>query len=176
MKYNIRGNKVTVTDAIKEYVQTKLGKLDKYFENPEELTANVVIRVDGINQIVEVTIPAKKMILRGEERNKDLYAAIDLVSEKIERQIRKNKTRLKKRKNKGATTPFVVDFETEEIQEDKKIVKRKVIEMKPMNEEEAVLQMELLGHDFFIFKDEGTNEIAILYKRNDNDYGIIETK
>lgn len=98
MKYNIRGNKVTVTDAIKEYVQTKLGKLDKYFENPEELTANVVIRVDGINQIVEVTIPAKKMILRGEERNKDLYAAIDLVSEKIERQIRKNKTRLKKEK------------------------------------------------------------------------------
>lgn len=177
MKYNIRGNKVTVTDSIKDYIQTKLGKLDKYFENPEELTANVVIRVKGIDQIVEVTIPAKKIILRGEEHNKDLYAAIDIVSEKIERQIRKNKTRMKKRKNKDTIVEgIILDFETEEPQEDKKIVKRKIVEMKPMSEEEAILQMDLIDHDFFIFKDESTNEIAVVYKRSDNDYGIIETK
>ena len=106
MKFNIRGNKLEVTESIKNYVEEKIGKLNKYFENPDEVTANVVLRVHGIDQIVEVTIPAKKVILRAEDRNKDLYAAIDLVVEKLERQIRKNKTKM----NKKAMKNTFIDF------------------------------------------------------------------
>lgn len=177
MKFNIRGNKVEVTDAIKSYIETKIGKLDKYFENPEEVTANVVVRVRGTEQIVEVTIPAKKMILRGEENHKDLYAAIDLVTDKLERQIRKNKTRMYHKNNKANMIDFIIDFEIENDEniEEETIVKRKQIEMKPMSEEEAILQMELLGHQFFIFNEVNTGATCVLYKRKDGNYGIIET-
>lgn len=177
MKFIIRGNKVEVTDAIKSYIETKLGKLDKYFENPEELTANVVIRVRGNEQIVEVTIPAKKMILRGEESHKDLYAAIDLVNDKLERQIRKNKTRMHHKHNKVNVIDFIVDFEIEASEDtiEETIVKRKQIEMKPMSEEEAILQMNLIGHEFFIFTEVNTGSTCVLYKRKDGNYGIIET-
>ena len=150
--------------------------MDKYFDTPEEITANVLIKVKGKDQTVEVTIPTKKFILRGEETNNDLYAAIDLVTDKLERQIRKNKTRLKK-KNVQNIIDFKIDFEVEKEDENKsKIVKRKNIEMKPMSEEEAILQLELLGHSFFVFKNVKTDEIDILYRRNDGDYGIIETR
>lgn len=175
MNFNIRGSKMEVTEPIRKYIEEKIGKLDKYFETPSELTANIVIRVSGIEQIVEVTIPIKKAILRAEERNKDLYAAIDLVSEKMERQIRKNKTRSKKKKN--VNMDFFLDFDvTEEEKEEQEIVKRKEIETKPMSEEEAILQMNLLGHDFFVFKDAETTQLAVVYRRKDGNYGIIEVK
>ena len=176
MKFNIRGKKVEVTDPIRTYIETKLGKLDKYFENPEELTANVVIRIRGAEQIIEVTIPAKKVILRGEESHKDLYAAIDLVSEKIERQIRKNKTRMHHKNNRANIADFIVDFDIQpEEEETETIVKRKQIEMKPMSEEEAILQMNLLGHEFFVFTEMHSGATCVLYRRKDNSYGIIET-
>ena len=176
MKINTRGQKIKVTDAIQAHTEEKLKKLDKYFDTPEEITANVLIKVKGKDQTVEVTIPTKKFILRGEETNNDLYAAIDLVTDKLERQIRKNKTRLKK-KNVQNIIDFKIDFEVEKEDENKsKIVKRKDIEMKPMSEEEAILQLELLGHSFFVFKNVETDEIDILYRRNDGDYGIIETR
>ena len=174
MKYNIRGQKIEITPAIRSYIEQKLGRLDKYFVHNEDITANVVIRINGLEQISEVTIPAGKMILRAEERNKDLYAAIDLVTDKLERQIRKNKTRLKKRENKTENF-FNVDFEVEEDQE-AKVVKRKTLETKPMSEEEALLQMNLLGHDFFLFKDSESGNTCVLYLRKDGNYGIIETK
>ena len=173
MKYNIRGKKVDITDSIKTYIEEKIGKLDKYFEKPEDILATVLVKIKGHEQIVEVTI-TNGVTLRGEESHKDLYAAIDLVLEKIERQIRKNKTRLKKRKNKDKSLDFVIDFDTEE-DEEKQITKRKSIEMKPMNEEEAILQMNLLDHDFFVYKDIDTEKICVLYKRKDGDYGIIES-
>lgn len=176
MKINARGQKIKVTDAIQAHTEEKLKKLDKYFDTPEEITANVLIKVKGKDQTIEVTIPTKKFILRGEETNNDLYAAIDLVTDKLERQIRKNKTRLKK-KNVQNVIDFKIDFEVEKEDENKsKIVKRKNIEMKPMSEEEAILQLELLGHSFFVFKNVKTDEIDILYRRNDGDYGIIETR
>ena len=175
MKFNIRGNKVEITEPIGKYVEEKIGRLDKYFENPGSLTANVLVRIRGIDQIVEVTIPAKKMILRGEERNKDLYAAIDLVSDKIERQIRKNKTRMQKKATKPSMIDFNMNFEAEENEPEETVVKRKKIEMKPMSEEEAILQMNLIGHEFFVFKDADTGEVCILYKRKDGGYGMIET-
>ena len=175
MKYNIRGDKMVVTDAIKDYAETKLGKLEKYFKD-DEVTANVLTRVRGNSQIVEVTIPTSKFVLRSEEENEDLYAAIDLVSDKLERQIRKNKTRLN-RNVKENVREFNFDFDIKEEEESHaKIVKRKNIEMKPMDEEEAILEMELLGHSFFVYKDMDTNNTCVLYKRKDGDYGLIETK
>lgn len=175
MKFNIHGKKLDVTDSIKSYIEEKLGRLDKYFENPDDITTTVLIKLRGNEQVVEATINANKFILRGEESHKDLYASIDKVSDKIERQIRKNKTRMNKKVNRDLTKDFVLDFEEKEENEDV-IVKRKVIENKPMGEEEAILQMELLGHEFFAFKNVETNDVNILYKRKDGNYGILEIK
>lgn len=175
MKFNIHGKKLEVTDSIKTYIEEKLGRLDKYFENPDNITATVLIKLRGKEQVVEVTINANKFILRGEESHNDLYAAIDKVSDIIERQIRKNKTRIKKR-HKEVPTDFVLDFEIDEEENKNEIVKRKVVEGKPMSEEEAILQMELVGHDFFAFKNADTGNTEILYKRKDGDYGILEVK
>lgn len=175
MKMNIRGSRVKITSAINDYIEAKIGKLDKYLENPNDVTANVLVKVKGKDQTVEVTIPMKKLILRAEDTHNDLYAAIDLVSEKLERQIRKNKTRMKKRIKE--ITDINIDFKVENEEDEKgKIVKRKLVETKPMNEEEAILQMNLLGHDFFVFTNEATNQINILYRRKDTNYGIIETR
>ena len=175
MKYNIRGDKMVITDAIKDYAESKLGKLEKYFKD-DDVTANVLTRVRGNSQIVEVTIPTSKFVLRSEEEHDDLYAAIDLVSDKLERQIRKNKTRLN-RNVKENTKEFNFDYVLEDEEESKEtIVRRKNIEMKPMDEEEAILEMELLGHSFFVYKDMDTNNVCVLYKRKDGDYGLIETK
>ena len=168
MKFNIHGRKLEVTNAIESYIKEKIGRLDKYFENPDDITATVLIKLRGNEQVVEATINANKFILRGEEANKDLYASIDKVSDKIERQIRKNKTRMKKHISKDQINDFVLDFEEKE-ENNNIIVKRKTLE-------EAILQMELLGHEFFAFRNVDTNDINILYKRKDGNYGILEIK
>ena len=175
MKYNIRGEKLVITDAIRDYAEEKLGKLDKYFKD-DDITANVLAKVRGNSQIVEVTIPTSKFILRSEEEHDDLYAAIDLVTDKLERQIRKNKTRLN-RNVKESVKEFNFDYDLPVEEEAKEaVVKRKKLEMKPMSEEEAILEMDLLGHSFFVYKDMDTDSINVLYKRKDGNYGLIETK
>ncbi|MDD2435291.1 MAG: ribosome-associated translation inhibitor RaiA [Bacilli bacterium] len=176
MKFNIRGNKIKITEPIREYVEEKIGRLDKYFDNPDDMTANVVARISGHQQIIEVTIPAKKIILRGENAHEDLYAAIDLVSEKLESQIRKNKTRMHHKNNRVNTLDFNFDYDNGVEEDENKIVRRKEIELKPMSEEEAILQMNLLDHSFFVFEDAKTEKISVLYQRKDGNYGIIETK
>ena len=177
MKFNIHGRKIEVTEAIKSYIEEKIGRLDKYFEDPDNITATVLIKLRGNDQVVEVTINANSYLLRGEESNKDLYASIDKVSDKIERQIRKNKTRMSKKVGKESLKDFSLDFEELEDNTAKNtVVKRKVVESKPMSEEEAILQMELLGHEFFVFKNSSTNEVNVLYKRKDSNYGILEVK
>lgn len=175
MKYNIRGDKILVTDAIKDYITEKIDKLNKYFDEPDEITANILIKVKGYNQTIEVTIPTTSFTIRNEESAEDLYAAIDSVVDKIERQIRKNKTKINKI-SKNALKKLNLMYQEEEKEEDTKIVRRKALNTKPMSEEEAILQMEMLGHDFFIFKDSNTSNISILYKRKDNNYGVIETE
>ena len=176
MKYNIRGDKMLVTDSIKNYVETKLDRLNKYFTE-DDLTANVLTKVRGNRQIVEVTIPTDKFILRSEEENEDLYAAIDLVSDKLERQIRKNKTKLSKRNKINNKYEYLnFDYEIDKDEEDEgNIVKIKHFDMKPMDEEEAMLELELLGHEFFVYKDMHTNNVCVLYKRKNGGYGLIET-
>ena len=177
MKFNIHGRKIEVTDSIRSYIEEKIGRLDKYFENPEDITATVLIKLRGNTQVVEVTINANSYILRGEEDNKDLYASIDIVSDKIERQIRKNKTRMSKNIGRDSLRDFSFDFEElEENTSSNDIVKRKTVEGKPMSEEEAILQMELLGHEFFVFKNSETNNVNVVYKRKDSNYGLLEIK
>lgn len=177
MIYNIRGDKILVTDAIKEYITEKLDRLNKYFDKSEEITANILVKVKGFEQTIEVTIPTPNFTIRNEESAEDLYAAIDLVSDKIERQIRKNKTRINKIEKDAAkklNLSFIENIDEDE--EDTIIVRRKTLSTKPMDEEEAMLQMEMLGHDFFVYKDRDTKRICIIYKRKDNNYGIIETE
>ena len=176
MKLNIRGSKIEITDAIKSYLEGKVQKLDKYFENPEEINANIVVKTKGIDQTVEITIPIKKAILRVEESNKDLYSSIDLAVDKLERQIRKNKTKIKQKNNREKFDLFI-DFEVEEMEESPEtIVKRKTVDMKPMSEEEAILQLELLNHDFFVFKNVNEECTSVLYRRKAGNYGIINIK
>ena len=171
MRIDIRGDKVKVTDAIKSYVNEKIGRLDRYFENPVEMKAYVVIRVRNKDEIIEVTVPSSKFTLRAEVSDNDLYAAIDKVSDKLERQIRKNKTRLRKQFKEVLR----FEMENEEVEENNSIVvKRKQVELRPMSEEEAILQMELIDHNFYLFKNSETDKISVLYKRNDDSYGIIE--
>ena len=176
MLLKVRGEKIKITPAIDSYIKEKIGRLDKYFENPEEISASILVRVRGIDQIVEVTIPIKNATLRAEERSKDLYAAIDLVTDKLERQIRKSKTKNKKQKVKTIVPEFIFDYKEEVEEEAGKIVKEKIIETKPMSKEEAVLQMELVGHDFYVYKDDKNSEVAVVYKRKDGNYGVITTK
>ncbi len=173
MEINIRGDKIKITESIKEYAEEKIRKVERYFENPENIKTKVLIRLSGKDQIIEVTVKTDQFTLRAEERDTDLYAAIDLVIDKIERQIRKNKTRIKK---KYKNVEIVEIEETEEGEENNKIERRKRVETKPMDEEEAMLQMELLGHDFFVFKNIEEECVSVLYRRKDNSYGILNVK
>ena len=178
MKLNIRGDKLVVTDAIKNYIEDKTKRLEKYFDN-DDIEAKVIVKVANNKEIIEITIPTNKYTLRAEERNDDLYAAIDLVLDKLERQIRKNKTRLNDRYKKENFMDFNFDFIEEfenDIDEDEDlIVKRKTIDVKPMDEEEAILQMELLNHDFFMFKNFDEDCISVIYRRKDGKFGILNS-
>lgn len=178
MEIIIHGDKIKVTDAMKDYIEEKLARLNKYLENNDDIRANVIVKVKGHLQTMEITIPLKTFILRSEETQEDFYAAVDKTIDKLERQIRKNKTRLMSRNSKPSYdfNFDMIDFDKEDEKEESKIVKRKTIEVKPMDEEEAILQMELLGHQFYMYKDADTNKPAVVYKRNDGNYGVIESE
>lgn len=172
----IRGSKLEITEAMEFYAKEKISRLEKYLENSDDTHATILVKIHGHLHIVEVTIPLKNFILRAEESKDDFYAAIDTVTDKLERQIRKNKTRIAAKKNKEVKD-FAYDYiQSIEEESEEKIVKRKKIEVKPMDEEEAILQMELLGHEFYLYKDIETGEPAVIYKRKDGDYGIIEAE
>lgn len=174
MNYVIRGERVDVTPAIKTYIEEKLGRLDKYFDNNDVITATVVIKVRGKDQKIEVTIPTSHFTLRNEESHDDLYAAIDLVSDKLERQIRKNKTKINSKMKKDIIQNFEIELEDNFDDDFDKIIRRKTVELKPMDEEEAILQMNMLGHSFFVFKNSDTNTICVVYTRKDGSYGVIQ--
>ena len=178
MKLNIRGDKLVVTDAIRNYIEEKISKLNKYFDNCD-IEAKIVIKTSNNKDIIEVTIPTNKYTLRAEERKDDLYAGVDLIIDKLERQIRKNKTKLNERYKKETIMDFnfdIIDDFVNEEDESELIIKRKIIDVKPMDEEEAILQMDLLNHDFFMFKNIDEECISVLYKRKDGKYGILNSK
>lgn len=179
LKYSIRGENLEVTDALRDYVVSKLEKIEKYFQAEQELDARVNLKVYREKTAkVEVTIPLGSITLRAEDVSQDMYGSIDLVVDKIERQIRKNKTKIeKKNRNKVATSQLFTDALVEEAEESSsKVVRSKHIDLKPMDVEEAILQMELLGHDFFIYTDVEDNTTNVIYRREDGDIGLLEVK
>ena len=189
IRFEIHGDNLTITDAIRNYIEEKIGKLERYFNDVPNAVAHVKVKTyQNSTTKIEVTIPLKNVTLRAEERHDDLYAAIDLVTSKLERQVRKYKTRVnRKHKNHGEPEAFVAEVqeappevaeetEVEPTNEsDIEIIRSKQFSLKPMDSEEAVLQMDLLGHDFYIFTDRETDVTSIVYKRKDGKYGLIET-
>lgn len=173
MKTNIACRKMELTQGLKDYAERKVEKLDKFFE--DEAEAKFVFSVEKDRQKTELTIYSQNTIYRVETITEDMYSAIDKAISGIERQIRKNKTRLEKRLRSGALDAYNLPT-TEQVAEEKefKIVKKKVFSAKPMSAEEAVLQMNLLQHEFFVFSNAETERPCIVYKRKDGNYGLIE--
>ena len=175
MKYNIRGEKIEITDSIRKYIEEKVSRIEKFFDNSEDVEVKVVVKIKGTSQTIEVTINAAGLTIRAEESHSDLYAAIDLVADKLERQIIKNKAKLRSKRSKFDNINLGIFEEEDNPEEENKIIRKKSINLKPMDEEEAELQMELLGHTFFIFRNVSTDTVCVLYKRKDGNYGLIDT-
>lgn len=181
--YNVRGENIEVTKAIRDYAEKKVAKLERFFKDVPDATAYVNLKVyPDKTAKAEVTIPLSFLVLRAEETTPDLYASIDFVVDKLERQVRKYKTKInRKSREKGFDGIKQADLADAVVVEDKheepelEIVRSKRINLKPMDSEEAVLQMNMLGHDFFIYTDAETMEISIVYRRKDGRYGLIET-
>lgn len=180
MKFTIRGQQIEVTDALRDYVDKKLSKLEKYFEAPPTSEGSVTLGVVRGLHTVEVTIPLAGVTLRAEDRSDDMYASIDAVVDKLERQIRKHKTKLNRKfRQEGLKTLFVDGASTavaveEPDYDDLEVVRNKRFVMKPMDVEEAILQMNMVGHNFFVFNNIDTSEVSVVYKRDDGKYGLIE--
>lgn len=179
-RYNVRGENIEVTAAIREYAEKKLSKLERFFDNVPEATAHVNLKVyTDKTAKVEVTIPLPYLVLRAEETSIDLYGSIDLVVDKLERQVRKYKTKInRKSREKGfapTSSPSMIEEDLDDNSGQLEIVRTKRISLKPMDSEEAVLQMNMLGHNFFIFEDSETNGTSIVYRRKDGKFGLIET-
>ena len=176
MKRTITGRKMEISDKLRDQVEKKLGKLDKFFQEDSEMQVTFSEQKNTVT--VEVTIFDGSTIYRAEEQNEDKYVALDQTVDILEGQIRKNKTKLEKRMRASAITPPPSwdDIQEEEDEPEFRIVRSKRYSLKPMSPEEAVLQMNMLGHDFFIFKDAESFTTSIVYKRKSGDYGLIETE
>lgn len=175
MRYTITGRNVEITDGLKKAVEEKLHKLEKYFT--EDTEAKITLSVQKESHKIEVTIPTKQGLIRAEEVSGDMYVSIDKVESIIERQIKKFKNKLVDRKQSSVSfSDFFIkeDYSDSDEEDEIKIVKTKRFSIKPMDPEEACLQMELLGHDFYVFRDAVSDEICVVYKRKDGKYGIIE--
>jgi len=178
MKFTITEKKVQITDDLREYAEKKIGKLDRFFKTESE--AFITFATERGRYIAEVTINNNGMFYRVADTTSDMYASIDSAVAAIERQIRKNKTRLDKRLRAGAfdrdNTPPVIHDSPDDDEQDFRIVRTKMFPVKPMTPEEAVLQMHLLEHEFFVFKNQDRDDaFSIVYKRKKGDYGLIET-
>ena len=173
MRYTITGRNIDVTEGLKSAVYEKIGKLEKFFAADTE--AHVTLSVEKDRQKIEVTIPVKGSIIRAEQTSSDMYVSIDLVEEIIERQLKKYKNKIIDRKQSGGDF-FNQEFLEKDYDEDDtiEIVRTKKFDVKPMDPEEACIQMELLGHNFYVFCNSETNQVNVVYKRKGNTYGLIE--
>ena len=172
MQYIISGRNVDVTEGLKSAIHEKIGKLERYFTPDTEV--HVTLSVEKERQKIEITIPMKGNIVRAEQTSDDMYVSIDLVEEIIERQLRKYKNKIVDRQQAAASLSKA--FVEEEIEDDDeiKIIRSKRFAMKPMDPEEACVQMELLGHDFYVFRNAISDEVNVVYKRKDHTFGLIE--
>ncbi len=179
MNFNIRGENIEVTPAIRNYVEKKVGKLERYFDEAPTSPVHVNLQVINNKQIIEVTIPMPQLLLRAEETNSDMYAAIDLVVEKLESQIRKHKTKVNRKFRQEGNLKYMFRNEVDnglsfEDEDDLEIVRTKRFSLKPMDPEEAILQMDMLGHSFFVFANSVSGDTSVVYRRKDGRYGLIE--
>ncbi|MBM7853673.1 putative sigma-54 modulation protein [Desulfohalotomaculum tongense] len=174
MKINTRGKNIELTPALKDYVEKRINKLEKFFDDLGD--AQVTLLVEGDKQKVEVTIPIKVngLILRGEESTGDMYTSIDLVVDKLEKQIEKYKGKLFERRQRGGNGKAVPKTAPAERENEPRVVKTKRFAVKPMSVDEAILQMNLLGHSFFVFSNADSEQVNVLYRRKDGHYGLIE--
>lgn len=171
MRYIISARNTGLTEGLQTAVESKLSKLERYFTPDTEVHVTLIVEHD--RQKVEVTIPMKGSIIRAEEVSEDMYSSIDLVQETIERQLRRYKTKIVDR-NQASVVPAFIE-EPESAEEDEiRIVKTKRFAVKPMDPEEACLQMEMLGHSFFVFRNADSDQVCVVYKRKDGAYGLIE--
>lgn len=181
MRMKIRGQNLEVTQALKDYVEKKLSKLERYFDTPPASEAQVTLSVNKDIHSVEVTIPMPSLLLRAEERNSDMYSSVDLVLDKLERQIRKHKTKVNRKfRQEGSLRSLFKDSSETALpnqydeDDDIEVVRTKRFTLKPMDVEEAILQMNMIGHDFFVFSNMDSEEVNVVYKRSDGRYGLIE--
>jgi putative sigma-54 modulation protein len=174
MQITVRGKNIKVTEPLRAYVEKRLTKLDKYFSNFGE--ALVTLSVERENHRIEVTIPVNGMILRGEEATHDMYAAVDMVVEKLEKQVDRYKARWNRRvRSSGAAVAEAVSgTDRGEFGDENSVARVKRFTMKPMNIDEAIMQMNLLGHSFFMFMNAETELVNVLYRRKDGNFGLIE--
>ena len=172
MKFVVIGKNIDVTPGLKSAVEDKIGKLEKYFAEDTEI--HVTLSVEKDLQKIEVTIPVKGTVIRSEQSSSDMYVSIDLVEEIIERQLKKYKSKLVDKKEKAAA--FRAEFIEEDYsdEEEIKIIKTKRFGIKPMYPGDACIEMELLGHDFYVFCNADTDQVNVVYKRKGNTYGLIE--
>ncbi|RSL35085.1 ribosome-associated translation inhibitor RaiA [Salibacterium salarium] len=192
MNYNIRGENLEVTPALKSYVEKKVSKMERYFDTTPTADVHVKMQVHNSESSIEVTIPMPQLVLRAEEEHADMYAAIDLVVEKLERQIRKHKTKVNRKFRQEGSVKYMFkdniedlneeiatgelgneEFPEEEVDE-YEIVRKKRFNLKPMDTEEAILQMDMLGHAFFVFSNAVNGDTNVVYRRRDGKYGLIE--
>ena len=176
MKIIFKGKHIEVTDAMRSYIEKKLSKIDRHFDHILEVI--VTLSVEKNRQIVEATLQASRALIRAEEETDDMYASIDKVAVKLERQIQKYKEKYFQKPHPGTEKIGLAnkEIDTEDNEPDKitKIVKTKRFAIKPMSVEEAAMQMDLLGHNFFVFANDNTNKVNVLYKRRDGNFGLIE--
>ena len=185
MEVQVKGRHMAITDSLREYAEEKFGRVSKVFE-AEPSVAEVVLHVEKnrsnpARHVAEVTLRLKGHVVRAEEASEDMHAAIDLAADKVERQIRKYKTKVIDKRNHGGsvavkTAAGDAEISTELVIPEPEVVKFKTIDTKPMSEEEAILQLELLGHDFFVFNHAETGLVNVLYRRNDGDFGVIQPR
>ena len=175
MKFEIVGKNVSITEAMRQKIERKLSFLDKYLLIDPETRARVVVRTYPLTQKIEVTIPTKVGILRTEVEHEDLYAAIDLAIDKLEDQVRRQKTRLSRRHREKLALSFV-EQDNVKLDQGDIAVRTKTVKEQRMDLEEAIMRMEMLGHSFFIYTDEETDSTAVVYKRNSGGYGLLETE
>ncbi|MGP4078921.1 ribosome hibernation-promoting factor, HPF/YfiA family [Pseudalkalibacillus sp. R45] len=186
MNFNIRGDNIEVTPALRNYSEKKVSKLERYFDGTPNSDVYINLKVFNNEQLVEVTIPMPGLLLRAEESHDDMYAAIDLVVEKLERQIRKHKTKVNRKFRQGGAIKFAFAngngnaapttttlLEEEEDEDEFQVVRNKRFDLKPMDTQEAILQMDMLGHNFFVFSHAESGETNVVYKRKDGKYGLI---
>ncbi|MBM6617005.1 ribosome hibernation-promoting factor, HPF/YfiA family [Bacillus suaedaesalsae] len=170
MRIDIHGKQLDVTEAIREYVEQRIERIEHLLDHSAKPSAQFKLSVIKYNHIVETTIHIGEYTIRVEESSDDMYKSIDMAQEKLKRKIRKLKTKL----NHGKRVKIIPEIVEAEIEEDYQVVRVKRFDVKPMSQEEAILQMNLLEHTFYVFKNEDTNEMGVVYIRNKGEYGVIE--